>query len=501
MEKVASFFTKVANWLLGDHGSTLPPVGSTFLKAIAIALAIYAVSPAIWTVLRKTPELVDKFVKLFTELIEQLLEALRTIISEKIPVLARFIATPSSYSRIVLWCAATDHEALAIAASNGSGINRRLLTPYHAQFILGLVVLLLAAWSGLGLSFAVYMSLRGRVDSSENASLTQSLSRSLESVRELGVYEITAVVISGVFFALMIMAVDRTIVSTVRKHGLKGEWARTASIWVLRIVVSLVLASWIAETYSVFLNRHLIEKHLRNELDAKIQALEVRRNEVEKEKDDFVSRNLPVCQLIKTQISKIPDRLERESLKCPKRHETGGECKGVEYKGIKAEEQELQNRLAKECDAKNLSIPKHLSDPGTRFEQDISAARIERNSLTYDISQGSDALQAVGRERFLKRHPPPEEPNWYDSLVTWLTFSPHKTFLVLLVVDLLPLIVKMLIRTSYFSVLEKAEELRELHMNSMPKLSHPAQNRRKIGWNPLFTERDDNGPERRSALP
>lgn len=159
----ANFFIEIANWIANDHKTKAPPIGITTLKVAAILLAIYFLSPALRTLIRRAPGILDKVIKLLTEIIEQLLEALKSVISEKIPSIARFIANPTSYSRIILWCSATDHEALAVATSNNSGINRRLLLPYHAQFTLGMVVLLLSAWSGLGLAFAVSMSLRGNI--------------------------------------------------------------------------------------------------------------------------------------------------------------------------------------------------------------------------------------------------------------------------------------------------------------------------------------------------
>lgn len=501
IEILASFFEKIANWIAHDYGAKIPPAGISFIKALSITLAIYILWPAIRTTLKKAPGLVEKFIKLFTELLEQLLDALKTVISEKIPVVARFIANPTSYSRIVLWCAATDHEALAVATSNGSGVNRRLLSPYHGQFVLGLVVLLLSAWSGLGLSFAVYMSLRGKVDYAATSSGANSITSALSKAGELGNYEIAGVIIAGCFFCLMIMAVDRTIVSTIKKTGHPAEWARTVAIWVLRIIVSLVLASWIAETYSVFLNRHLIEEHLSRKLDKRISELETARLQADKGKESYIETNAPRCHSAKVQFAKIPDRLKQESLKCPPSHKTGGECKGPEFKAIQAEGKELANLVDSECTITKLGLPEYLSAPGIRLDADIAKAKEEKRILAYDISQGSDALQEIGHERHVKRHPKPTEVDFFDACITWLTFSPHKTFMVLLVIDLLPLIVKMLVRSSYFSVLERAEELREGYMTYMPRLATPTTNRRKIGWNPLFSMREPSEPERRSALP
>lgn len=305
----------------------------------------------------------------------------------------------------------------------------------------------------------------------------------------------------------MILAVDRTIVSTIKRQDTNSGWdrlielGRAIDIWILRIVVSLVLASWIAETYSVFLHKHLIEDHLKQKIDEKITSLELKRLESSNARDGYVKEKLPGCAVLKSQLSKIPIRLERESLKCPSNHKTNGECKGREYDGIKEEEKELNRRIKTECNEASLVIPDYLNTPGERIDDEILKAQAKKNNLQYDISQGADALQAIGVERYRKRHPRPDEATTVDELVTWMTFSPHKTFMVLLIVDLLPLIVKMLVKTAYFPNLEKAEESRNSNMTLVHQLQSPPQNRRKTEWNPIFSSREQGEPERRSALP
>lgn len=477
---LADFLTKIFGWILQDHGIVIPPWGLSILKCIAIVFALYILSPAVLKVIRKAPGITEKFVSLFTELLEKLLEALHSVISEKIPSIARFITSSTSYSRMFLWSSATDHEALAMATSNNSGINRRLLAPYHGQLVLGLVVFLLSIWSGIGLSFAVYMSLKGKVTFSE---LQQP------PVSDLSISEIAAVIIAGCFFALMILSVDRTIVSTIQK---KNDQLKFILLWITRILVSLVLASWIAETYAVFLNRHLIETHLEKQIDQKIIVLEASRITAEKSKDSYIQTNAPNCMIIKDLLAKIPARLERESLKCPSTHKTSGECKGVEYRGILAEEKNLNTRFANECSASALKLPDYLSNPGMRIDKEIKNLQSDKTNLIYDISQGGDALQSIGQERFKKRHPNINDVNYFDQFITWFTFGPHKTFMVLLIIDLLPLIVKMLIRTSYFSNLGNLEEYRDVHAKSFtPNFQGIAQQNKELTWESLFGNQEN----------
>lgn len=413
------------NFLVFKDFDGLPKWMSYLINGLIVALLLWTSYPSIRLMFKKSPTLLEKFLKSIFEIVESLLDFCKKLLLERVPIFAGKILSTRFYGNVFIWAAATDGEAILRVTNNPERIRGRLLTPYHKQVTMGMVVVLLAIWSAIGFCVAMTMSFSG------NTSLKFS---------DLSFSQGVAVLIATTFFGLFILALDRTMVSDVSSVGV-------ISPIVFRVIVSVVIASWVSGAYNALLNEKIIKKKLTAQANVKLNELRLAAGIQEQGIRDGILRDrtaAPDCLAIKKNLDDIPSRLKKEgSLDCPKSRSDN--CIGVNYRLIESQQRVLQDDFRSKCPARQeTAVERQIKLDNAAKLTEIAA---EVGNPKYDLAVASDALQEIYLERKVKLFK--EGDGWMNSVSIWLSFQPNITYLVLLIIDLLPLIVKFFSRNSY----------------------------------------------------
>lgn len=452
-----SFFI---NFLVFKDFPGLPKWLSHILNGLIVALLAWTAYPSVKLLFKKSPTLLENILNAIFEVAQQLIDYCKSILLNRIPLFAEKILSLRYYGNILLWASVTDGEAITRATQNKPRISARRLIPYQKQTLLGLSVLLIAAWSAMGFSVALLMSFTG--------------STSLD-LKTLTPTQLTATIIATVFFGLFILSLDRVLVS----DSTEGKSHAICS-WISRIIISLVLASWVSSAYNALLNEQIIHKKLSEKATSQLTSSQKEVTEYDEhlrqqlEKDRVLS---PQCLDIKKSLDGIQDRLKAEELAdCPKGRTTG--CRGEKYREIQREEGQNGDRFTKNCPIRELT-PIETQIKATNKEK-LDTLTAEEKNPKFDLAIATDTLREIGvgrRALMIKSNPP---DGLLDELKIWASYQPNLTYMILITIDLIPLIVKFFAKSSYLNKLREVETER---INATP--APISTDQRLIVWDPF----------------
>jgi hypothetical protein len=433
------------------------------INGLIVSLIFWTALPSIVILFKRSPTILEKLLGNFFDVIESVIDYCKKLLMNRVPYISNKLLSMKLYGNIFLWTSATDGEALLRVIENEARVKARRLTPYHKQIAIGLVVVLIAIWSSIGFGIAMMMSFSG--------------STSLD-VTEITLTQQYAVLISSIFFGLFILSLDRVLVSS----SVSG-WAYNSFSWFARLLISLILASWVSSAYNVLLNEKSIEDNLIDKAKVKLAAARI-----QAASDSLVTyskiladqSSTPQCAAIKKNIDAIPARLAlEETLDCPEGRKIN--CIGSTYKLIQKQQQELQDDFIAKCPKRTLTEIENQIEEANKAR--LEKLTEEEAHPEFDLSIATDVLQEIGlnrREIILAKI---KSPDFIDFFKIWITFQPNLTFLVLMIIDLIPLIVKFFSKSSYTYMLEIVEAARRKRTLTEIKVAQQDD-----GWDPFDSD-------------
>lgn len=431
------------------------------LKISLFFFVVWVFFPSAKVVLKKTPGLFENVANALADVLFKLVDSLKNVLIEKIPHVAVRLASPRFYGRVFLWCSATDSEALLAAGKNAQSLSLRTLLPYMMQTVIGFSVLALAIWSLCGFGFALIMSLSGEVDI-EKANLTN--------------FQLATVVFSSLFFGFFILLLDRSIVGS--RLTLLGKWKILS--WLARLFISLFLASWVSGAYVVMFNGVSIKKFIREDAKVKYAQTQGKLSKFEEELSKSIQGSRVVsidCDGISKRIAEMPGRLKEEQTKgCPPGRDSG--CISNNYRRIESEGRGLEGVFNEKCKARSQTSGE--IEYRQRIMDDLNSLNEDIKSPRYDMFRGLDVLSEMGDLRRSAVQEKEAGLSLFGEMRVWLSYPPNMTYVIFVIIDLIPLMIKIFATSAYCDQLENIENTR-----SRARVSDREDNARRVVWNPF----------------